>query len=118
MCDLIVCDGFVGNVVLKTTEGVASFVFSLLKEAFTSSIRSKIGALLIRPYLKVLKDKIDYRQYGGAPLLGVNGVVIISHGSSDALAISNAIKVARETIKSRVVDEIQKEINQGGELDG
>ena len=116
-CDLIVCDGFVGNVVLKTTEGVASFVFSLLKEAFTSSIRAKIGALLLKPYLKALRDKIDYRHYGGAPLLGVNGVVIIAHGSSDALAISNAIKVARETIKSKVVDEIQEEINQGGEKD-
>ena len=96
---------------------MASFVFSLLKEVFTGSFRAKAGALLLKPYLKALRDKIDYRQYGGAPLLGVNGAVIIAHGSSDALAISNAIKVARETVKSKLVDEIQKEINQGGEID-
>lgn len=116
-CDLVVCDGFVGNVVLKTTEGVASFMFKLLKDAFMKDIRAKLGALLLKPYLKSLKDKTDYRQYGGAPLLGVNGVVIISHGSSDDLAIVNAIKVARDTIESNLVNEIQEEINQDGEKD-
>lgn len=114
-CDLVICDGFVGNVVLKTTEGVASFMFKLLKEAMTKNIRSKLGALLIRPYLKELVAKTDYRQYGGAPLLGVNGVVIISHGSSDATAIVNAIKVARDTAKADIINLIQKEIIKDGE---
>lgn len=116
-CDLVVCDGFVGNVVLKTTEGVASFMFKLLKDAFNTSLRAKLGALLLKPYLKSLKDKTDYRQYGGAPLLGVNDVVIISHGSSDAIAVTNAIKVARDTVNNDVIKYIEEEINKDGALD-
>ncbi|MFW6264597.1 MAG: phosphate acyltransferase PlsX [Bacillota bacterium] len=114
-CDLVICDGFVGNVVLKTTEGVASLMFNLLKDAFTSSIRSKLGYLLLKPYLKNFKDKVDYRKYGGAPLLGVNGVVIISHGSSDEVAIENAIKIAINTVENNVVNAIKENINEVGE---
>ncbi|MFW5981701.1 MAG: phosphate acyltransferase PlsX [Halanaerobiaceae bacterium] len=114
-CDLVICDGFVGNVVLKTTEGVASLMFNLLKDAFTSSIRSKLGYLFLKPYLKDFKDKVDYRKYGGAPLLGVNGVVIISHGSSDEVAIENAIKIAINTVENNVVKAIEENINEVGE---
>jgi phosphate acyltransferase len=116
-CDLVLCDGFVGNVVLKTTEGVASLMFKLLKDALTKNIWTKLAAAVLKPYLEVLKEKTDYRQYGGAPLLGVNGVVIISHGSSDAVAIMNAVRVARETIKERVTELIEGEINKDGEDD-
>ncbi|MFW6035953.1 MAG: phosphate acyltransferase PlsX [Halothermotrichaceae bacterium] len=114
-CDLVICDGFVGNVVLKTTEGVANFMFDILKNALTKNMRAKLGALLLKPYLKELKQKTDYRQYGGAPLLGVNGVVIISHGSSDRVAISNAVKVAKETVSMNVVNLIEEKINKDGE---
>ena len=114
-CDIIVCDGFVGNVVLKTTEGAASFMFDLLKEAFTKNIRAKLGAGFLKPYLKEMKDKLDYTQYGGAPLLGINGVVIISHGSSNATAIVNAIKVAINAVENNVVQLIEEEINREGE---
>lgn len=117
-CDLVICDGFVGNVVLKTTEGVAFLMFKLLKDAFTRNLWTKIAALILKPYLKDLKNKTDYRQYGGAPLLGVNGVVIISHGSSDAIAIMNAVKAAREAVKGEIVRLIEEEINKDGENDG
>lgn len=114
-CDIVICDGFVGNIVLKTTEGVASLIFKLLKDAFTKNLRTKLAYLLLKPYLKFFKEKTDYRQYGGAPLLGVNGVVVISHGSSDEVAILNAIKVARDTVNNNVVKAIESEINRDGE---
>ena len=114
-CDVVICDGFVGNVVLKTTEGVASFVFDILKETFTQNIRAKIGAGILKPYLKEMKDSLDYTQYGGAPLLGINGIVIISHGSSNSTAIVNAIRVARESVNNNIVGLIEDEINRDGE---
>ena len=111
-CDVVVCDGFVGNIVLKTTEGVASYVFDLLKEALNENLKSKIGALLLKDQLKAMKAKLDYRKYGGAPLLGLQAPVIISHGSSDEQAIYSAIKVARETILNKVVAKIEEKIEK------
>ncbi|MCF8000705.1 MAG: phosphate acyltransferase PlsX [Halanaerobiales bacterium] len=111
-CDVIVCDGFVGNIVLKTTEGVASFVFDLLKDTLTKNLKSKLGALLLKDELKKMKEKVDYKQYGGAPLLGLKGLVIISHGSSDAQAIFSAIKVAREAIQNDVVKIIENKLEK------
>ena len=116
-CDVVVTDGFVGNVVLKTTEGAASFFLDLLKESFKSNLRTKIAALLLKPYLKKVLKKIDYRQYGGAPLLGVKGVVIISHGSSDGTAIYNAVKAAKNTVKEDIVSLIKSEIEKNEELE-
>lgn len=113
--DVIVTDGFTGNVILKTTEGLAEFMFSLLKDALTSDLKSKLGAFLVKNNLKKMKNKVDYREYGGAPLLGLNGIVIIGHGSSDATAFFNAIRVARDTIKEQVVAEIASEIARDGE---
>ncbi|MFR3371700.1 MAG: phosphate acyltransferase PlsX, partial [Clostridioides difficile] len=89
--DIIICDGFTGNILLKSAEGVALSVMSLIKETFMASTKSKIGALLIKDDLRKLKSFIDYSEYGGAPLLGLNGGVIKAHGSSDAKAIKNAI---------------------------
>ena len=111
-CDVVVCDGFVGNIVLKTTEGVASYVFDLLKEALNDNLKSKIGALLLKDQLKAMKAKLDYRKYGGAPLLGLQAPVIISHGSSDEQAIYSAIKVAREAILNNVVAKIEEKIEK------
>lgn len=85
--DIIICDGFTGNILLKSAEGVALSVMSLIKETFMASTKSKIGALLIKDDLRKLKSFIDYSEYGGAPLLGLNGGVIKAHGSSDAKAI-------------------------------
>ncbi|MFW5998334.1 MAG: phosphate acyltransferase PlsX [Halanaerobiaceae bacterium] len=114
-CNVIVCDGFTGNIVLKTTEGAVSFLMSKIKSTLKYNILTKLGALILNPFLNRLKNEIDYRKYGGAPLLGIKGVVIISHGSSDAEAIFNAIKVARETVEKKVVDSIEYKINREGE---
>lgn len=89
---VIVADGFVGNVVLKLTEGMASSIFSLLKDAFMTNTRTKLSAALIKPQLEELKGRIDYREYGSAPLLGVRKPVFKAHGSSDAYAFKNGIK--------------------------
>lgn len=105
VADVIVADGFVGNVILKVTEGVALSLFGQLKDAFLKNTKNKIGALLLKSSLKELKSKIDYREYGGAPLLGTKQPIIKAHGSSDAYAIKNAIRqginfVERDVIKT------------------
>ncbi len=110
-CDIAVTDGFVGNIILKTTEGAASFFLDLMKESFKTNIISKSAAFLLKPYLKNVLKKIDYRQYGGAPLLGLEGVVVISHGSSDATAIYNAVNVARKAVKENIVSLIKTEVD-------
>lgn len=96
--DVVVADGFTGNVALKTMEGVASLIVRVLKQAFRQDYLSRLGYLLSRRSLRKAFNLIDYAEYGGAPLLGLNGVTIIAHGGSDAKAIKNAIRVARETV--------------------
>ena len=105
--DVMVCDGFVGNVVLKVIEGTAGALTTLLKEAFTKNTRSKMGALLLKPALRGFKQRLDYSEHGGAPLLGVKGVSIICHGSSKADAVKNAIRAAAECVNSDFVKELQ-----------
>lgn len=91
-CDVLICDGFVGNVLLKSIEGVARTLFSEMKQAvIKGGVKGKLGALLLKDTLKSLKDKMDYSQYGGSPLLGINGVCIKCHGSADATNVKNAI---------------------------
>lgn len=104
--DVIVCDAFVGNIVLKTIEGMASSLFQLIKEKITSNSVRKVGALLIKPGLKEIAHTLDYSEYGGAPLLGVNGTSIICHGSSKEKAIYNAIRVAKGCAEERIIDKI------------
>ncbi len=101
-CDVIVCDGLVGNVALKVTEGVAHAFGEMLKVELKSRILSAIGAILARNAFKSMKKRMDYTEYGGAPLLGVNGVCIIGHGSSNPKAIKNAIRVAGEEVVKNV----------------
>lgn len=115
--DVVVCDGFVGNIVLKTTEGIASTIFKLLKEEIKTSKLAKIGALLIKPALKRLKKRLDYSEYGGAPLLGLEGIVIISHGSSKAWAIYNAVRIARESILHNLIENIKENANGKGGIE-
>lgn len=109
--DVIVCDGFVGNVILKLTEGIAITLFSTLKEEFTQSFKSKIGAFMLKSQLKSFKSRFDYREYGGAPLLGLKKPVVKAHGSSDAFAIKNAIRQAKTFIEKDVIKIIENEIN-------
>ncbi|MEG6584088.1 phosphate acyltransferase PlsX [Dendrosporobacter sp. 1207_IL3150] len=115
--DVVVCDGFVGNVVLKFGEGLAGAIMQLIKESIKNSgLMTKIASLMVLPALKSLKKKIDYAEYGGAPLLGVDGCFIICHGSSKAKAIKNAIRVAIEFNENKVVEHIRENIAKEGIL--
>lgn len=106
-CDVIVCDGFVGNVALKVTEGTAEAIQVFLKRHLTrANLLGKVGIFLLRGAFKEFKKDLDYAEYGGAPLLGVNGVVIIGHGRSNAKAIKNAIRVAGEEVKHQINQKI------------
>lgn len=106
--DVIVCSGFVGNIVLKYTEGLATGLFTMVKEAMLSNLKGKIGGLLVKDNLRVLKARLDYSEYGGAPLLGLKNLTLISHGSSDAKAVANALRVAYTASEKKIM-EITKE---------
>jgi phosphate acyltransferase len=108
--DVIVCDGFVGNVALKISEGLVEAVRFLLKESLTSTITSQVGALLARKAFTNFGRKLDYSEYGGAPLLGLRGVAIVGHGRSNANAIKNAIRVAKEFYESGINTMIEEEL--------
>jgi glycerol-3-phosphate acyltransferase PlsX len=108
--DVIVCDGFIGNVALKISEGVAEHIGMLLKKALKSTVASQVGYVLSRSAYKAFRKSIDYTEYGGAPLLGVRGVTVIGHGSSNANAIKNAVRVAAELARARVNEKIEQEL--------
>ncbi|MBS1112761.1 MAG: plsX, partial [Nitrospirae bacterium] len=108
--DVIVCDGFTGNVVLKTSEGLADAIIRMLKREVANLATGRIGYLLLKPALRNFKKKTDYDEYGGAPLLGIQGTCIISHGRSTAKAIKNAIKVASDFAQKRVYEIISSAI--------
>jgi phosphate acyltransferase len=107
--DVIVCDGFVGNVALKTSEGIGRFVRDVLRESLTRTVTAQVGALLSRRAFNEFRRRLDYTEYGGAPLLGVRGVCIIGHGSSNDNAIFNGIRVAYEFAKAGTNERIEKE---------
>lgn len=104
--DVVVCDGFVGNIVLKFAEAMADFIFTNIKEELSKNIVSQISALAMRPAFRNFKRRVDYAEYGGAPLLGLKGTCVICHGSSRAKAIRNAIRVAGELVGAKVNDHI------------
>ena len=110
--DVIVCDGFVGNVVLKLTEGMAITIFSILKKSLMSSTKTKIGASLIKSELSEIKKLMDYREYGGAPLLGTRLPIVKAHGSSDAYAIKNAIRQLISFIDKDIIKLIENNMEQ------
>jgi glycerol-3-phosphate acyltransferase PlsX len=110
--DVIVCDGFIGNVALKVSEGLVDMVKQMLQEALSASITRKIGYALSRSAYRDFKKRVDYSEYGGAPLLGVRGVCIICHGRSNANAIKNAIRVAAEFSSGNVNQRIEDELRQ------
>jgi glycerol-3-phosphate acyltransferase PlsX len=110
--DVVVCDGFVGNVVLKVSEGLAEAIGAILKEEFGSRLLSKLGYLLARPALKAFKKKVDYAEYGGAPLLGVQGTAMICHGSSNPHAIMNATKMAYDSETHQVISKMSERLEE------
>ncbi|WP_017326407.1 phosphate acyltransferase PlsX [Synechococcus sp. PCC 7336] len=108
--DVVVCDGFVGNILLKFAESVGMVATQILREELPRGWHGKLGATILMPNLKNVKRRMDYAEYGGGLLLGVNGVCIITHGSSKAGMVSNAIRLAKEAVEHRVIDRIQAEI--------
>jgi len=108
--DVAVTDGFTGNVILKTSESVAKFMTDLLKQELTSKFMTKIGALLAKPAFSALKKKMDPSEVGGAPLLGIDGIVIVGHGRSDSIALVNAIKVAKQAVEKDLVGALKQAI--------
>lgn len=113
VADVVVADGFSGNVLLKSIEGSVNMVMAMLKNVFYSSVLTKLCALLIKPQLNGLKKKMSTAEYGGAPLLGVTKPIIKAHGNSKALAIQNAIRVAEEFAKAGVIEQITAQLQKG-----
>lgn len=107
VADVIVTDGFTGNVAVKVAEGAADFIFSQLRATIMSRLTYRLGALLLRPAFQAMRRRMDYGEYGGAPLLGVNGVVIITHGRADAQAIKNALRLAKDAASSGMLDALR-----------
>jgi glycerol-3-phosphate acyltransferase PlsX len=113
--DVVVCDGFVGNIVLKTCESLALAMFSFMKRELTRSLKRQLGALLAQNAFRTIKARMDPEVYGGAPLLGFNGIVTKAHGSAREKAIANAIRVTQDTVKHKLNQVIAREIDQANE---
>jgi glycerol-3-phosphate acyltransferase PlsX len=112
--DVIVCDGFVGNICLKVSEGLAEAAMQMLRNEILKSLSAKIGYLLARPAFRAFKKRVDYAEYGGAPLLGINGTGIVCHGKSSAQAIKNAILEANKMVRNNVNTDILKSLAADG----
>jgi glycerol-3-phosphate acyltransferase PlsX len=111
-CDVVVCDGFSGNIALKSIEGAARFVTDLLRRAFTSSIRSKFGFLVSRPATELLRHHLDPNNHNGAVFLGLNGVVVKSHGSASIKGVANAVEVAARLVEEDITTRIVQDLEQ------
>jgi len=110
--DVVVADGFVGNVAIKMAEATAEFLFRSMREEIPRTFTGKVGGALIRDGLQRLRSSIDWREFGGAPLLGIDGVVVVAHGRSDARAIKNAIRVTKEAVENQLVGKIRAEVGK------
>ncbi|MBU2032439.1 MAG: phosphate acyltransferase PlsX [Alphaproteobacteria bacterium] len=117
-CDVVVTDGFSGNIALKAIEGTARFVTDLLKQAFSSSIRSKVGFLVSRPATELLRHHLDPNNHNGAVFLGLNGVVVKSHGSANAKGVANAVEVAARLLEDDITNRITRDLAELGDLGG
>ncbi len=111
--DVVVTDGFTGNILLKTSEGIGKFIFHIVKESIMESWLSKIGALLIKGSMKKVKQKVEASEYGGAIFLGLNGLSLKAHGNSDSTAIKNALKVASKFVELNFIEELRKTMEVG-----
>jgi glycerol-3-phosphate acyltransferase PlsX len=110
--DVVVADGFVGNVAIKMAEATAEFIFRNLRTEIPKTLQGKLGGLLIRPGVRQLRDRIDWREFGGAPLLGIDGLAVVAHGRSDARAMKNAIRVTRDAVANQLVGKIRAEVGK------
>jgi phosphate acyltransferase len=110
--DVIVCDGFVGNVVLKTSEGLSKTLTDLMKREAVKKVSTMVGGVLFRPVVKAVKRRTDYDEFGGAPLLGVNGIAIVCHGASNGKAIMNGIRVAAEAVQRNLVLRLKEDLER------
>jgi glycerol-3-phosphate acyltransferase PlsX len=110
--DVIICDGFTGNVILKFSEGLIDTLTQMLKKTVYAALRRRFGQFLVKPAFESLKSKFNYEEYGGAILLGVDGIVIVCHGRSSPEALSSAIKLAKTCVEQAFVDEIRKRLTQ------
>jgi glycerol-3-phosphate acyltransferase PlsX len=110
--DVVVADGFVGNVAIKMAEATAEFLFRNLRDEIPKTTTGKLGGVLIRDSVRQMRARLDWREFGGAPLLGIDGVVVVAHGRSDARAIKNAIRVTREAVDNRLVGKIRAEVGR------
>jgi phosphate acyltransferase len=108
--DIVVCDGFVGNIALKTSEGLASMIGGFLKEEFSRNVLTKLAAIVVYPVLSAFKNRVDYRRYNGAALLGLRGLVFKSHGSADAFAFEQALNRAYDAARNNLLDRVQARI--------
>lgn len=116
IADVVVCDGFIGNVALKMCEGLAEMYGQSLKAGLTNTLWRRLGSLLMRPALNDIRKRVDASEYGGAPLLGINGTCIIGHGSSTPKAVKNAIHMAQRFVEGRVSAHIQDDIERNGDI--
>ena len=114
--DVVVCDGFVGNVALKTAEGVVQALGARLREEIRSSLFGRFGYLFMRPALKRFKRRFDYAEYGGALLLGIDGIGVIAHGRSNSMAIKNAIRMSHEYARTKIATRVREEVESSAEL--
>src|SRR2546426_3065514 len=110
--DVVVADGFVGNIAIKMAEATAEFLFRSLRDEIPRTIQGKVGGVLIRDGVRELRSSIDWREFGGAPLLGIDGVAVVAHGRSDARAIKNAIRVTKEAVENQLVRKIRTEVGK------
>ena len=110
--DVVVADGFVGNVAIKMAEATAEFLFRSLRVEVPKTLTGKVGGALIRPRVRMIRDRIDWREFGGAPLLGIDGVAVVAHGRSDARAMKNAVRVTRDAVQNGLVGKIRAEVGR------
>ncbi|TMC40532.1 MAG: phosphate acyltransferase PlsX [Chloroflexi bacterium] len=110
--DVVVADGFVGNVAIKMAEATADFLFRSLRDEIPRTLSGKVGGALIRPRVRKIRDRIDWREFGGAPLLGIDGIAVVAHGRSDARAMKNAVRVTRDAVRNELVAKIRAEVGK------
>jgi len=110
--DVVICDGFVGNIAIKMAESTAEFIFQAMRQEIPKTWRGKIGGALIRPSVAAIRSGMDWREFGGAPLLGIDGVAVVAHGRSDGRAIKNAVRVAKQSVGVNLVDNIREAVGR------
>jgi glycerol-3-phosphate acyltransferase PlsX len=106
--DVVIADGFVGNIAIKMAEATADLIFRSMRAEIPRTVRGKAGGLLIRPAVNRLRGQLDWREFGGAPLLGIDGVAVVAHGRSDARAIKNAVRVAKQAVEAGLIGKIRE----------